>query len=186
MDAAENLVHFYSKYHTLGGDNATSVEGFLEGAQTALDEALKFNPQLVDAAAYRIWAAAQRCTFDQRVNKAAGGNMTDFITQANELSRQFPHSAVVLEVLGMITEMAGDYRGALKHMDAAIGIEPRNVRFLMERAKVKAKYGDCEGGRADMKRAADSAGKDAAADFDFVAQRTFGEESTCGLVENRP
>jgi tetratricopeptide (TPR) repeat protein len=183
VDGIDSLVGFYSKFHTLKGDNLKIVEGLFEGASAEVGEALGYNAHLVDALALRILIEAKRTIFIEEIEAhGARPSIVVVIEQAKELCRQFPNSAIALETLSTLMQLSGKYDEAIKNVDAAIEIEPYNVRLFLDRAQIEMSSGDCSRARNDLKKAADLAG-DEASDIDFALLSSFTEGNKCGSLE---
>jgi len=180
---AENLLDFRTARVLKKTELSDSmIVGFFDEADANVDEALAYDPRLVDAAALRIVIKAERFLYNQQNHKhSVGEDMTTFVTLAKELCKKFPQSVAALEALSGVLQLNHADQEAAKYLNAAIAIEPLNVALFVNRAQIEVANSDCAEARADIAKAVSLAG-DGAADSEFKQQLEFGPDNKCAAA----
>ena len=183
LDAAQNLMEFQAAQIMKKTElSDTVVLGFLADAAANADEALKYNEQLVDAAAMKLAIQGARVQYD-RGNQKDGTDkaLTILIAQAEELRRKFPNSAATLEVLSFLLQLNQANAKAVQYLNMAIAIEPAEAKLFLLRAHAEVANGECFAAVTDIESAKLIAGP-GAADLDFKAQLQFGPDNKCAAA----
>lgn len=126
----------------MGGAEAYLAKGNLESAIVAYERVLQIAPQHVAALNNLAYLCAQ-----------TGIRLDRAVKIADALAKSNPKSAAVQDTIGWIYYRAGRSKDALKHLEKAVGLDPKNGVACYHRGLALAALGRSDEARQDLHKA---------------------------------
>ncbi len=132
--------------------------GDLRNATTAFNQAITFNPQLVDAYVYRS-TAAMLANFDYdslqempATLRPIGSDRPSAIADLTQALRLQPDRVELYTLRSTIYQVNSDYPKALADINQAIGLSPQDLDLYLQRQKIHIVLGDTNAEKADVEQ----------------------------------